>query len=262
LITFNLLGRYGRMGNQMFQYATLFSIAKTRGYEFGVPYKIKSTNPYLNFCLNECFANLTAKDSSGILQLRNAKENSFEYSNGIFGIPDQTDIVGYFQSEKYFKNYRNDLLNEYKFKDEIENKAIDMRSITKEPVISIHLRLGDYKKLVGKHPICDIKYYKAALELIPKDLLIIVFSDEPELAKSIFDELNRKYFISDSNNQYTDMCLMTKCDYHVIANSSFSWWGAWLADTKKVVAPATWFGDSPEMPKNWSDIYCEGWEII
>lgn len=262
MITFNLLGRYGRMGNQMFQYATLFSIAKTRGYEFGVPFKIKSSNPYLNFCLDECFPNLSAKDSSNLLQLRSAGENSFEYSNGIFGIPDQTDIVGYFQSEKYFKDYRNNLLNEYKFKDEIENKAIDVRSITKEPVISIHLRLGDYKNLVGKHPICGIEYYKKALENLPKDLLLVAFSDEPELAKSIFDELGRKYFISDTNDQYIDMCIMTKCDYHIIANSSYSWWGAWLADTKKVVAPATWFGDAPEMPKNWSDIYCEGWEII
>ena len=55
MITFNNLGRYGRMGNQMFQYATLYSIAKTRGYDFGIPYKMKSSNPYHNLCLDECF---------------------------------------------------------------------------------------------------------------------------------------------------------------------------------------------------------------
>jgi len=262
MITFNLLGKYGRMGNQMFQYATLYSIAKTRKYNFGVPYKNKSINCYQNFCLDECFPNLTARDSSNIKSLRKAIESCFEYNQGIFGIADQTDIVGYFQSEKYFKDYKNDLLNEYKFNKNIDDSAIDIRSITKEPVISVHLRLGDYKNFVNKHPICTLEYYKNALEHLPKDLLIIAFSDEPELAKKIFNELGRKYFISDTSNQYIDMCLMTKCDYHIIANSSFSWWGAWLANTKKVIAPATWFGDSPDMPKNWSDIYCDGWVVI
>jgi hypothetical protein len=55
---------------------------------------------------------------------------------------------------------------------------------------------------------------------------------------------------------------MTLCDYHVIANSSFSWWGAWLGESKKVIAPSQWFGESHDMPKNWSDIYCKDWIII
>jgi len=262
MITFNLMGRYGRMGNQMFQYATLFSIAKTRGYDFGVPYRRKSDNPYQNFCLNECFPNLSAKDSSNKINFLRAEEKQFTYNAGIFGIEDNTDIAGYFQSEKYFKDYRQNILKEFTFSDAIKDKAQDIRSITKEPVISMHLRLGDYKNLVGKHPVCEIDYYKNALKEVPEDLLIIAFSDEPSLAKDIFDGLNRKYFLTDTNDQYIDMCLMTMCNYHVIANSSFSWWGAWLSDGKKVVAPAIWFGDSPEMPKNWSDIYCEGWEII
>jgi len=259
MITFNMIGRYGRMGNQMFQYATLYAIAKTRKYEFGIPYQFKSANPYLNFCLNECFPNLSAKDSSEVKNSKRAQEKEFTYNAGIFGIPDGTDILGYFQSEKYFKDYRNDLLREFKFKKEIEEKAEDIRNITKEPVISLHLRLGDYKNFKDKHPICNEEYFKNALELLPNDLLLVCFSDEPELAKNIFDNLGRKYFITETNDQYVDMCLMTKCDYHVIANSSFSWWGAWLCDSKKVIAPAQWFGAGDGSPKNWSDIYCEGW---
>ena len=157
---------------------------------------------------------------------------------------------------------RNDILKEFTLKPEIQEQANNIRNISNDPVISIHLRLGDYKHLVGKHPICGIDYYQNALEKLPKDILIIAFSDEPNVAKELFDKLGRKYFIPESNNQYIDMCAMTLCDYHIIANSSYSWWGAWLSNTKKVVAPAQWFGDSPEMPKNWSDIYCEGWEII
>ena len=262
MISFNMMGRYGRFGNQMFQYATLYSIAKTKKYKFGVPYKIKSDNAYLNFCLDEAFEKLSAEDSSTFIPIHRAQENVFTYNAGIFGIPDNTDICGYFQSEKYFQNYRNDLQKEFTFKKSILEKASTVRSITKDPVISVHLRIGDYKNLVGKHPIMDEKYYKEALDLLPKDLLIIGFSDEPNEASKIFDSLNRSYFITEPEDQYTDMCAMTLCDYHVIANSSYSWWGAWLSESKKVIAPHNWFGDDPEMPKNWSDIYCKNWIII
>jgi hypothetical protein len=185
-----------------------------------------------------------------------------DFNSKIFKIEDNTNLHGYFQTEKYFINFKNDILNEFTFKKEIKEKAKDIRSITQEPVISVHLRLGDYKNLVDKHPICGIEYYKKALEHIPNDLLIIAFSDEPEIAKNIFNSLNRKYFIVEETDQYIDMCLMTMCDYHIIANSSFSWWGAWLSNTNKVIAPSQWFGNSPEMPKNWSDIYCNDWIII
>ena len=125
MITFNNMGHYGRMGNQMFQYATLYSIAKTRGYEFGVPYKRKSANSYQNFCLDESFSNLSAKDSSNAMPRAYAQEREFTYNPGIFGIKDGTDVVGYFQSEKYFKDYRNQLLKEFDFKPEIKEKALD-----------------------------------------------------------------------------------------------------------------------------------------
>jgi len=262
MITFNLMGRYGRFGNQMFQYATLYSIAKTRKYEFGVPYKNKSENPYLNFCLDEAFENLSAKDSSNVIPIQRARENQFEYNAGIFGISDNTDIHGYFQSEKYFKDYRNQLLKEFTFKPYIFEKALNVRSVTREPVISVHLRLGDYKNLVGKHPVMEKKYYQEALEHLPKDLLIIGFSDEPEEASNLFDSLNRKYFVTNPDDSYTDMCTMTMCNYHVIANSSYSWWGAWLSESKKVIAPYNWFGEDDVMPKNWSDIYCKEWMVI
>jgi hypothetical protein len=262
MITFNLLGRYGRFGNQMFQYAALYSIAKTRKYQFGIPYKVKSNNPYLNLCLDEAFENLSAEDSSDVIPIQSVQESSFTYNAGIFGVSDNTDIIGYFQSEKYFKNYRNDLLKEFTFKQHIAEKATTIRSITKEPIISVHLRLGDYKNLVGKHPIMQKRYYLQALDMLPKDLLIIGFSDEPEEASKIFDSLGKKYFVTQPEDKYTDMCTMTLCDYHVIANSSYSWWGAWLSESKKVIAPHNWFGNDKTMPQNWSDIYCKDWIII
>ena len=192
------------------------------------------------------------------------RENGFTYNELPVGsmIGTNTMIHGYFQSEKYFKDYRNDLLKEFAFKKHIFEKATTVRSVTKDPVISAHLRLGDYKNLVGKHPIMQKEYYLQALDMLPKDLLIIGFSDEPEEASKVFDSLGRKYFITEPDDQYTDMCTMTLCNYHVIANSSYSWWGAWLSDSKKVIAPYNWFGEDDVMPQNWSDIYCKDWTVI
>jgi hypothetical protein len=262
MITFNKLGKYGLFGNQMFQYATLYSIAKTREYEFGVPYTNTGETHFTNFFLPNCFSNLSAKDSSNIIPLYNATERNFTYNAGIFGISDNTDICGYFQSEKYFVDYREQLLKEFTFNDIIYKQALDMRSLTRLPTISIHLRLGDYVNLPNSHPVCSLDYYVEALALLPDDLLIYVFSDNIPEATEFFKFLNRKVVFTETHDKYIDMCLMSMCKYHIIANSSFSWWGSWLSDSKKTIAPSKWFGSSPDMPRNWSDIYCKNWIII
>jgi len=262
MITYNSIGSNGRFGNQMFQYATLYSIAKTRKYDFGVPYELKTENEYYNFYLPECFSNLSAKDSSRLRNLNKAQERQFTYNPGIFGISDNTDISGYFQSEKYFVDYREQLLIEYAFNKNIYQKATDIRSLTKNRAISIHLRLGDYLKIQDCHPVCSVEYYQEALKLLPDDLLIYVFSDDVEKATKFFDFIKHKVVFTESNDKYIDMCTMSLCDYHIIANSSFSWWGAWLSNSKQTIAPAKWFGDSATVPKNWSDIYCKDWTII
>jgi len=262
MITFNKLGSYGRFGNQLFQYAALYSIAKTRGYEFGVPYNNRSENEYNDFCLIDCFPNLSAKDSLDIKQIHKAQQHVFEYNAGIFGIPDNTDICGYFQSEKYFIDYRKQILNEYQFNKSILNEATNIRSLTNKPVISVHVRLGDYVHQPQNHPVCSVDYYHAALKLLPDDLMLFIFSDDMEKASEIFKNLGRPVAFIDTKNKYIDMCVMSMCNYHIIANSSFSWWGAWLAQSKIVVAPSQWFGPGPDMPKNWSDIYCKNWNVI
>ena len=262
MITYNTIGTNGRFGNQLFQYATLYSIAKTRGYEFGVPYNNRSTDEYNDFCLSDCFSNLSAKNSSDIHPIHKAQEHIFEYNAGIFGIPDNTDICGYFQSEKYFVDYREQILNEYQFNKSISNEAINVRSLTNKPVISVHVRCGDYMHQPQNHPVCSVEYYNEALKLLPDDLMLFIFSDDMEKASQIFKNLGRPMAFIDTKNKYIDMCVMSMCNYHIIANSSFSWWGAWLAKSKIVVSPSQWFGPSPDMPKNWSDIYCKDWIII
>ena len=153
-------------------------------------------------------------------------------------------------------------MKEFTFNDTIYKQALDMRSLTRLPTISIHLRLGDYVNLPNSHPVCSLDYYVEALKLLPDDLLIYVFSDNIPEATEFFKFLNRKVVFTETNDKYIDMCLMSMCKYHIIANSSFSWWGSWLSNSKKTIAPSKWFGSSPEMPRNWSDIYCKNWIII
>lgn len=262
MITFSQIGKYGRFGNQMFQYASLCGIAKTAKYRYGIPRTNKSSDDYQHFCLDEAFDNLEAENSEGHHIHYRISEPKFGYNPGLLGIPDHSDLIGYFQTEKYFLNYRTNILKQFTFKTEIQEKANDIRSLTKEPVISLHIRLGDYTTLQDKHPVCKKEYYDEALSMLPDDLCIFVFSDDPKQAENIFSSLKRKVVFPETNDKYIDMCLMSLCDYHIIANSSFSWWGSWLSNSKKTIAPSEWFGASPDMPKNWRDIYCNGWKVI
>ena len=102
------------------------------------------------------------------------------------------------------------------------------------------VRRGDYVSNPN-HPLQTVEYYQRALEMLP-DLDVIVFSDDPDWcnAQEIFQP--DRFSISESNTVDADLCLMSLCKYHILANSSLSWWGAWLAKSEKIIAPKNWFG--------------------
>jgi hypothetical protein len=256
------LGNNGRFGNQMFQYATLYALGKELNYEIGIPYLNKSNDDYFNFCLPECFS-LSAKDLKGHYFSSYYQEPHFSYDTNIKNIPDNTNLKGYFQSEKYFKNCKNDLMfKEFNFNNEIKIKTKKLLNGRDSELISVHIRLGDYLKFQDSHPICSTDYYKTAIQMLPSDANIMLFSDDYSLALPFFKDLGIKVFACGTNNKFIDMCLMTQCEYHIIANSSFSWWGSWLSNSKKTIAPKQWFGTAPHMPKIWNDVYAEDWIVI
>jgi hypothetical protein len=113
------------------------------------------------------------------------------------------------------------------------------------------------------HPPCSFNYYNNAIEelrILNKNIIYVIFSDDVEWCKTEFSDPD--YIISDLENPYTEMCAMSLCDHNIIANSSFSWWGAWLNvnPDKIVIAPSNWFGSA--MNKDTSDVYCKDWVII
>lgn len=280
----------GGLGNQMFQYSLyrkLQSIGKNveiddnkmrsegnehNGIElaraFGLKYRRASLLTVHSFNSKYSFrgAIRQAKKLLGIkLAPRGYKEDRLVFNQDIYEMND-VYLWGYWQSWKYFYDIRDDLLREFSFRY-TENERNDSLSaeIQQQVSVSIHVRRGDYlrsdyaKKFGG---ICTIEYYKRAVEYIEKAIgkcRFYIFTDDPEWTS---DNMN---FIMDyrlidwnrGNESYMDMFFMSKCSHNIIANSSFSWWGAWLNchSDKIVIAPSRWSDDAGDfidtVPDEW-----------
>jgi len=265
MLSFNSLGNLGRLANQMFQYASVKGIAMNRGYEFCIPPKDVFGNRDNNVrtsdvTIYDCFSLSEVKKST----IRNplVQESGFHFDENIFtNCPDNVDLFGYFQSEKYFKHIESDIRKDFTFNDnllEICNSFVK-ENFPDTDIISLHIRRGDYVSNPN-HPVQTLDYYKEALNKMP-NLPVIVFSDDHEWCKQQDLFSSDRFSVSEGNSTDADLCLMSLCNYHIIANSSFSWWGAWLAKSEKVVAPRNWFGGDC-LTKNTKDLYLSDWEII
>ena len=283
MIGFNHIGTIGRFGNQMFQYAALKGIAANRGFDYTIPPE-NSQIQIDNYGLLEAFElstnkNVGWKESSGTVQ-----ERHFHFDEEIFNnCPDEVNIHGFFQSEKYFKHIEDDIRKDFTFKSEWLEPCQDMiKQLDTDPIF-LHVRRGDpgladkrgfkwaYVNLAHQHPVQPLEYYEKALAEFDDEQPVIVFSDSIDWVKEQPFFQGDRFMFSEPEDKhsdgalvpYLDMCLMSLCDHAIIANSSMSWWGAWLIKNpnKKVIAPSMWFG-SDYADKDTSDLYCEGWKVI
>jgi hypothetical protein len=260
------MGRFGRLGNQMFQYACTFAIANKHQTKIG----INTHDAYNNKQLNQLVETFELR-SATLDKIEEYKfifnEKDFEYDPMIECVTDGTDLRGYFQSEKYFKHVRNELLrNEFVFKTKVLKQGENFWSShsIEGPVCSVHVRMGDYKILSDTHYNLNNNYYETALLKLPPCSRYIVFSDDlieaRNLLNPIAESFSRNFVYADLDYDVS-MLLMSWCDHHIIANSSFSWWGAWLSENNgSVVSPKNWF--SKKGPRSWKDIYCDKWIIV
>ena len=266
----------GRLGNQMFQYAALKGIAKFNNYEFMVPDENASKTD--NYGLFECFEMSNSQANYGEqLDVETIKIDQFHFdANFYLTCPDNINIEGFFQTEKYFKNIKNEILDDFTFKKNIiekSKKIID--NIDSKKIVALHVRRGDpsfwwaYTNLSQHHPPCTEEYYLKALENFGDDYKVLVVSDLIEWCKDqpwlqgdkfIFSEASSEKFSDESCVPYVDLCLISMCDDAIIANSSLSWWGAWLNKNphKKIIAPKIWFGPAYSH-FNMEDIIPENW---
>jgi hypothetical protein len=249
MLSFNHLGNLGRLSNQMFQYASLKGISRHRGYEFCIPPKevfgqidnvvaISEVNLYDVFDIGK---------TNEILLTQNPvfPERVHSFDEEVFvNCPDDVDLYGYYQTEKYFKHIEDEIRDDFSFKEDLEKICTSFVEENFETeIISLHVRRGDYV-VNPNHPLQTQEYYQKSIDNMPDSLPVIVFSDDPEWCKKQEIFSADRFLISENNSTDFDLCLMSKCQYHIIANSSYSWWGAWLAKSKKVIAPSNWFGGS------------------
>ena len=275
-IGYNRLGSNGRLGNQMFQYAGLRGIAAHKGYDWVIP----SFDGYgdSNYGLFDCFKMSSVKEENfGYVQAQSIQSGCFHFSQEFFdNCPDNINLHDYFTTEKYFKNIEDLIRNDFEFKDEILNPCKEIFDGLQNPIF-LHVRRSDYINSQEHHPLCSLQYYENALKHFDESSPVLVFSDDIEWCKNqklffsdrfMLSEYQEKYpQKSDTNDgkqnaliPYFDLCMMTLCTGGIIANSTLSWWGAWLIKnpTQPIIAPDPWFGPGYNhyimddlLPKNW-----------
>ena len=164
---------------------------------------------------------------------------------------DNAYLEGYWQSEKYFLDIRDILLKELALKDRLSQAACDFgNKVNSVNAVSLHIRRGDYtsnKKVVEKFGACGLDYYIEAIETMKSKVVspvLFIFSDDINWVRENLKLDNPVVYVSSTKiKDYEELILMSKCKHNIIANSSFSWWGAWLNQNEKkiVIAPKQWF---------------------
>jgi len=247
----------GGLGNQMFQIATAYAYALKYGKVFVLDHSVKVISPDSGVPRKAYFDTMFQRTGNADVKSlfwNEYQESEFAYHE-IPHIHGNVKLKGYFQSAKYFHEFRKDIL--LLFQKELTLIASDL------PTASLHIRRTDYVTSSDFHTNQNMEYYKAAVAAlnIPK-LRIHVFSDDLKWCQvnlpAYFPE-HELVMITGSDEE--DLWNMSLCDYHILANSSFSWWGSYL-DTKETgmtIAPKVWFNDAKI---NWQDIYCEKWIVL
>jgi hypothetical protein len=285
----------GGIGNQMFQYAcaknislkkhsslavdiTSYSWDTLRKYDldnfFAINCKIASTIDVENTKMKHRYSfferikrKLYGKPFPYYLHC-NVKEQSNRYDSNIWKVNKNIILEGFWQSEKYFIDIKEQLLQDFTFKNspnEYYNQIINQ--IQDVQTVSVHIRRGDYvhnSTTLAFHGICSLEYYNNAISYITHIVgnpSFIFISDDIEWCKQYFKNISNSIFIENNKGaDYEDLRLMTLCKHNIIANSSFSWWGAWLNvnPNKIVIAPKQWFANQ-EMQAQTQDLIPESW---
>lgn len=283
----------GGLGNQMFQYAlgrqlavknntTLkldiqaFKDYKLRNYDLdcfnilgniATPDDLSGFIPSSDRLISKIGKHISVR-LKGVQQIQYIKEQTFSFQPEILDLEDNVYLDGYWQSEKYFFDIKNIIRKDFTVKlppDPI-NESI-MKEIAECESVSIHIRRGDYvsNPITNQyHGFLGLEYYQKAIRLILEKVgspHFFVFSDDPEWAsENIKTDSPITYIKHNGDKNYEDLRLMSTCKHHIIANSSFSWWGSWLSrnEEKTVIAPKKWFNAILDI----KDIYLDSWHKI
>jgi hypothetical protein len=281
----------GGLGNQMFQYAAARALANQHRVDLMLDLswfnKIPSRNTQrsfelLHYPIEARIANIReeaqfSKYHSRIL--RNIpsvgkewiykRERHFQFDPLFFEYPENSYLDGYWQSSLYFEKFSDQIWSQFQPKQGPGSRDLSvLDSINKTNSVAIHIRRGDYftNSVASKvHGVCSLDYYSRALNFIREhesNPHFYIFSDDLDwVSKNLALDGPAKFIDHNAgDNAFKDLRLMAACSHQIIANSSFSWWGAWLNKNpqKKVLAPSKWFisakNISTLLPKSWITI--------
>ncbi len=269
-VGYNIVKIIGGLGNQMFQYS-LYRAMQEKGIDTRV--NLDDFSGYKRkFEIQDVFKGTRIIEDSGHeydsykMKLTYhgfyQEKVSAEYDASVFNMRD-TSFSGYWQTEKYFKDIEEIIRQEFIFNVSDEELANMAQVIMKENSVSIHIRRGDYLETPDLYcGICSVEYYKKAIKYMIENAnpdVFYVFSDDLNWVRENLDITNAVYVDSlmfDHYENWYDMYLMSCCKHNIIANSSFSWWGAWLNNNKNkiIIAPKLWLNG-----EETKDIWCDGW---
>lgn len=268
MLTFKNLGDMGALGNQMFQYASLRGIAEKSNNTWKIP-RPGSTTIYYNLFDIFKMESVTEDNFINNEKFPTIKAKGFNFDPSLFKLKGNYNLNDYLQTEKYFEHIQEDILKDFTFKN--------APNINDE-YIFIHVRRTDYVKLPNHHPPCTLDYYMKGLEYFPKHLPVKIFSDDLAWCRKNF--VGDRFIIKEENKYYPEQLFlkgpreytwyptpyedfyeMTQAVGGIIANSSYSWWGAYLMKNKyPIIAPAKWFG--PALPHNTCDLIPSEWKLL
>ena len=268
MIGLNYLGKMGQLGNQMFQYAALKGIAAKHNYKTIIPSHneviVDALGNKLRIELFDAFdIPMGPMDVGYIPHERNVQEPHYHFSQELLdNCPDNVSLVGYFQSEKYFKHIEDDIRKLFGPKEDALSCWASTQHLFDNP-IALHIRRGDFLINSVHHHNLSMKYYEEALNQFDSDRQVIIFSDDTDWCKAqpLFE--GDRFLVCEGGGPYTDLYMMSKCDDFIIANSTFSWWGAWLShnEDKLVIYPDRWFGPN-NIDKSTADLFPPEWRMI
>lgn len=229
-VTFTALGRLGRLGNQLFQIASTIGIARRNGCEAVFP-------PWRHA---EAFPHAVKAAPAPIRTVRTFRERTHRFQEVRIDRP--TRLLGFFQSELYFAHWEEEIRSRFAPRRGIEEELRGLYAgWLRRPTCSLHVRRGDYVNNPFFADLADGPYYERAMERFDPDTLFVVFSDDTRWCRKRF--MGPRFVFAEGLGAEEALLLMSYCRGHIVANSSFSWWGAWLdpRPDKAVVAPSLWF---------------------
>lgn len=247
----------GGLGNMLFMTAAAYALGKQHGHTLKFnPSHYGILHQHPTVYADNVFRNIQPLDESldGFVSVG---ERSFHYTP--LEVPNENiTLGGYFQSAKYFQNYASEIRNLFAPSQEVVSQLKEKYPVLESGnVVSLHLRRGNYLQLSTHHYNLSIDYYLNAIDYF-KGSNFIVFSDDIEWCKENFK--GPEFTFAEESQDYMDLYLMSLCTHNVIANSTFSWWGAWLNSNpnKIVIHPEKWFGPAYAGWKT-SDLFPDEW---